>query len=65
MHKIDWCERGLQLEDISTKTVGNNDLNPRMKYIMERLDNWEQLCKRGDRLHASLSNKSYVWLDYI
>ena len=40
MHKIDWCEGGLQLEDIATKNVGDNDLNPRMKYIMVRLDNW-------------------------
>ena len=39
MHNIDWCEGGLQLEDIATKNVGENDLNPRMKYIMVRLDN--------------------------
>ena len=32
MHNIDWCEGGLQLEDIGTKNVGENDLNPRMKY---------------------------------
>ena len=39
MHKIDWCEGGLQLEEIATKNVRENDLNPRMKYIMVRLDN--------------------------
>ena len=39
MNKIDWCERGLQLAEISTNNVGENDLNPRMKYIMLRLDN--------------------------
>ena len=39
MHKIDWCEGGLQLADIITKHVGENDLNPRMKYIMLKLDN--------------------------
>ena len=39
MHKIGWCEGGLQLADISTKNVGENDLNPRMKYIILRLDN--------------------------
>ena len=39
MHKIDWCEGGLQLADIVTNNVGENDLNPRMKYIMVRLDN--------------------------
>ena len=39
MHKIDWCEGGLQLEYFSTKNVGEPDLTPRMKYIMVRLDN--------------------------
>ena len=39
IHKIDWCEGGIQLADIATKNVGENDLNPRMKYIMVRLDN--------------------------
>ena len=42
MNKIDWCEGGLQLADIATKNVGENDLNPRMKYIMVRLDNWDR-----------------------
>ena len=37
MHKIDWCEGGLQLAEISTKNVGDLDLTPRMKYIMVRL----------------------------
>ena len=36
MHKIDWCEGGLQLADIGTKNVGEPDLTPRMKYIMAR-----------------------------
>ena len=39
MHNIDLCEGGLQLVDISTNNVGENDLNTRMKYIMLRLDN--------------------------
>ena len=39
MHRIDWCEGGIQLEEISTKNVGENELNSRMKYIMVRLDN--------------------------
>ena len=39
MHKIDWCEGGLKLADIETNNVGKNELNPRMKYIMVRLDN--------------------------
>ena len=39
IHKIDWCEGGLQLPYIATKSVGENDLNPRMKCIMVRHDN--------------------------
>ena len=39
MHKIDWCEGGLQLADIGTKNVSEPDLTPRMKYIMVRLEN--------------------------
>ena len=38
MHKIDWCDRGLQLADIGTKNVGEPDLTPMMKYIMVRLE---------------------------
>ena len=34
MHKIDWCEGGLQLADIGTKNVSKPDLTPRMKYII-------------------------------
>ena len=41
MHKIDWCERGLQLADIVTKNVSEPDLTPRMKYIMVRLEKIE------------------------
>ena len=32
MHKIDWCEGGLQLADIGTKNVSEPDLPPRMIY---------------------------------
>ena len=39
MHKIDWCEGGLQSTDIETNYVSESDLNPRMKDIMVRLDN--------------------------
>ena len=34
MHKIEWCEGGLQLADIGTKNVSESDLTPRMKYII-------------------------------
>ena len=39
MRRTDWCEGGLKLADIVTKNVIENDLNPRMKYIMVSLDN--------------------------
>ena len=39
MNTIDWCEGGLKLADIDTNNVGDDDLTPRMKYIMARLDN--------------------------
>ena len=42
MHKIDWCEGGLKLADIVTKNFVENDLNPRKKYIMIRLENWDR-----------------------
>ena len=49
MHKIDWCDVSLQLADIDAKNVGENDLNPRIKYTMVRLDNWERtLVQEGD-----------------
>ena len=39
IHKIDWCEGGLQLSDIGTNNVSEPDLTPRMKYIMVGLEN--------------------------
>ena len=39
MHKMDWCEGGLQLADIGTKNISETDLTPRMKYIMVRIEN--------------------------
>ena len=38
MHKIEWCEGGLQLADIGTKNVSEYDLTSRMKYIMVRIE---------------------------
>ena len=40
MHNIDWWEAGLQLVEIATKNIGDNNSNPRMIYIMVRIDNW-------------------------
>ena len=39
MDKINWCEGGLQLEDIGTENVSEPDLTRRLKYIMVRLEN--------------------------
>ena len=39
MKNIDWHEGDLQMADIATKNVGENDLNLRMNYIMFRLGN--------------------------
>ena len=40
VYKIDWCEGGLKLADVLTNNIGEKNLNPRMKYIMVRLENW-------------------------
>ena len=42
MHNIYWCEWGLQLADIATKNVGENDINPRMNIFMVSLVNWDR-----------------------
>ena len=42
MHKIEWCEGGLQLADIGAKNLSEPDLTPIMKYTMVRLENWIQ-----------------------
>ena len=39
MHKIDWCEGGLQLADIGTRNISEPDLTQRMEYIMVRIGN--------------------------
>ena len=39
MHKIHWCERGMNMSYIKNNNVGKNDLNIRIKYIMVILDN--------------------------
>ena len=59
MHKIDWFVVGLQLAYISSKNVGENDLTPRIKYVMVILDT-EPFYKMGDRTQDILWNKSSV-----
>ena len=38
-YNIDWCGGGLKQADIVTENIGENDLYPRMKYIMVRIEN--------------------------
>ena len=61
MHKIDWCEGGLQLADIGTKNISEPDLTPRMKYIMVRLESCRQnTCTKGVIVYSiDMKNKSY------
>ena len=42
MHKINWCEGGLQLVDIGSKNLIEPDITPRMKYILVRLEKWDR-----------------------
>ena len=42
MHKIDWCEGGLNLADMHTKNDDEPDLTPRIKCIMVRLNNLDR-----------------------
>ena len=64
MHKIDWCEGGLQLADIGTKNVSEPDLTPRIQYIMVRLGNWRQnTCTPGViEYRIVMKNKIYEWI---
>ena len=39
MHKIVWCEVGLQLAEIATMNVGEHDITHVIKYIMVRICN--------------------------
>ena len=40
IHKIDWCEGYMQLTYIKTRNVGENNLTPRMTYIMVSIEKW-------------------------
>ena len=42
MHKIYWCEEGMQMADISTNNFGKHYLPPRMRYFMVKLDNLDR-----------------------
>ena len=40
MNKIGWREGGMQLADIETNNIGENELSPIITHIIVRLDNW-------------------------
>ena len=42
-----WCEGGLQLLEIGTNNVREDELNYRLGYAMVRLDNCQNTCQRG------------------
>ena len=62
MHKIHWCEGGLQLAAIAAKNVVEHYLTPRMKYIMVRLGNWERtLVQYGlNNIGYSMEQEFYI-----
>ena len=46
------CEGGLQLEEIGTNNVKEDELNPRLGFTMVNIYNWHITCTReviGDR----------------
>ena len=66
LHKIVWCEGGLKLEDILTKNVRENELNPRLGYAMVRIENLQKNCTIvviGDRIVWRTIWSE--WLDWI
>ena len=59
MHRIEWCEGGVQLADIETKNVGENELYIRTKYFLVMLEQMRQVRQ----LFTSLQNKvSTKWV---
>ena len=47
MHKIDWCEGGIQLVDIDTNNFGEHYLTPGMKYYGKTWKLRQKNCTRG------------------
>ena len=67
MHKIDWCEGGLQLADIGTKDISETYRTLRIKFFYGKTWKLRQnTCARGvTEYKDSIWNKSSVWLDSI
>ena len=64
MHKIDWCEGGLQFADIVTKNVSEPDQTPRMKCIMVRIENWERTLMKEGWQNTRIVYGTRVMYDY-
>ena len=68
IHKNDWCEWGLKLANIATKTVCKQDLTPGMKYIMVRLEKWDRtLVQEGwQNIGYSIEREFFITrLDWV
>ena len=68
MKNIDWCEGDLQLEDIATKNIFENDLYPIIKYVMVRIDNWDKNIVQAGWQNIGLSMEyefCKTWLDWV
>ena len=47
LHKTVWCEVGLQLADIGTNNVREDELNPILRYAMLILEHLQNIFTRG------------------
>ena len=46
-HKTVWCEGIMPLEEVGTKNVRDDKLNPILWYSMTGFENWQNTCTRG------------------
>ena len=65
MHKTVWYEGGLQLSDIETKNIREDELNPRLGYDMVRLDNWKNTCTRGVIGYIIFLKTMFLWMTWL
>ena len=63
-----WCEGGLQLEEIITKNVREDAVNPILGYPMAMLDNLQNTCQRGVtgyiRVWRTMCSEWLDWIDF-
>ena len=61
-----WCEGGLQLSEIVTTNVREDEFNPRLGYYMVILDNWHNTCQIGVTVYIRLwITMCSEWLDWV